>query len=428
MCPTGKANERWLPADRRAWAACWRVLVVTQRRAWRSSARGRDARAGRRRTASPRRQRAGRCGRCDESRRGRAAGRHRAKCLGRARSVVQLRRPIDARHRADDVRRKISRPVGNQLSLGRAVHAGVCAGADRKPRPRRARGLAGEQSRRRLSRGVSGEQIPARRVGPATAHWNLAAGGPHVLLVCPGPIAREDATAADAGGRYAEQAGDIPASAQKPGGGAKVRAIDPRWLVRAESSMPANERRAELVVPRRRGCSSPSRSSRRALGDWLLRRMTCPLTVDGCKKKGPGWPCEWFANRVLEFGSEPLVAARRHPHRLARMAGIAVRATSVARPNPRHAPCRSAAAPTLPGDVKRAVSRDGHGSPYRGDSLLRFTAEKLCRRWRRGRKHWRRLTASRTTPFVARLCNALGVPNAHRAGHGTQMTVAGYRP
>ena len=31
----------------------------------------------------------------------------------------------------------------------------------------------------------------------------------------------------------------------------------------------------------------------------------------------------------------------------------------------------------LPGDVKQAVSRDGLGSPYAGDSLLRFTCDKL---------------------------------------------------
>jgi short-subunit dehydrogenase len=95
--------------------------------------------------------------------------------------------------------------------------------------------------------------------------------GLHTLLVCPGPIARDDRS--DTGTRYASQAPDVPAAAHQPGGGAKVRAIDPQWL--AEKILIACEkRRAELVVPwRARVLFTVTQLSPR-LGDWLLRKMT----------------------------------------------------------------------------------------------------------------------------------------------------------
>ena len=70
-----------------------------------------------------------------------------------------------------------------------------------------------------------------------------------------------------------EQAPDVPAAAHQPAGGAKVRAIDPRWL--AEKILRACEqRRAELIVPRRaRLLFAVSQLSPR-FGDWLLRKMT----------------------------------------------------------------------------------------------------------------------------------------------------------
>jgi short-subunit dehydrogenase len=101
----------------------------------------------------------------------------------------------------------------------------------------------------------------------------LGPAGPHVLLVCPGPIARIGETAAGQADRYVEQAATLPAAAQKPGGGAKVRAIDPHWL--SEKILDAcQRRRAELVVPRSaRLLFAVSQLSPR-LGDWLLRKMT----------------------------------------------------------------------------------------------------------------------------------------------------------
>jgi short-subunit dehydrogenase len=94
--------------------------------------------------------------------------------------------------------------------------------------------------------------------------------GLHTLLVCPGPIARD---AHAAGARYAADAPEVPASAQKPGGGAKVKAIDPEWL--ADKVLRACEqRKAELVVPRRARLLFAVSQLSPTLGDWFLRRFT----------------------------------------------------------------------------------------------------------------------------------------------------------
>jgi NAD(P)-dependent dehydrogenase (short-subunit alcohol dehydrogenase family) len=93
----------------------------------------------------------------------------------------------------------------------------------------------------------------------------------HVLLVCPGPIARSDGREPSA--RYAQQAADLPEAARRPGAGAKLRAIDPHWLAR-RILRACESRQAELVVPRRaRLLFALSQLAPRA-GDWLLRKMT----------------------------------------------------------------------------------------------------------------------------------------------------------
>ncbi len=94
----------------------------------------------------------------------------------------------------------------------------------------------------------------------------LSSEGVHVLLVCPGPLAR-----VDAGSRYADTT--VPHSAQQPGGGVKLKGIDPTWL--SKRILGACERRkAELIVPAKaRILFALSQLSPR-LGDWILRRMT----------------------------------------------------------------------------------------------------------------------------------------------------------
>jgi short-subunit dehydrogenase len=97
--------------------------------------------------------------------------------------------------------------------------------------------------------------------------------GPHVLLVCPGPIAREEVTPPNSTGRYADQTSNVPAIAQQPGGGARLRAIDPNWL--AEQILEACQaRRAELVVPRHARLLFAITQISPRLGDWLLKKMT----------------------------------------------------------------------------------------------------------------------------------------------------------
>jgi short-subunit dehydrogenase len=92
--------------------------------------------------------------------------------------------------------------------------------------------------------------------------------GLHTLFVCPGPIEREDA-----GSRYNLQAANLPASARQPGGGVKLKKIDPDWLARR--ILTACERRqAELVVPARAKLLFAISQLWPTLGDWIIRRTT----------------------------------------------------------------------------------------------------------------------------------------------------------
>jgi len=93
--------------------------------------------------------------------------------------------------------------------------------------------------------------------------------GVHVLLVCPGPLRRDDAEAA----RYFEEAEGLPAEAQQPGGGARVKAIDPNQL--AEQILRAcQRRRPELVKPGLARWLAAVCQISPSWGDWLLRRRT----------------------------------------------------------------------------------------------------------------------------------------------------------
>lgn len=92
--------------------------------------------------------------------------------------------------------------------------------------------------------------------------------GLHVLLVCPGPIARKDERLYPLEGLE-----DVPDRARAPGAGVRVGRIDPRWLVGAILRA-CQRRQAELIVPgRARLLFALSQLSPR-LGDWLVRRMT----------------------------------------------------------------------------------------------------------------------------------------------------------
>jgi len=69
--------------------------------------------------------------------------------------------------------------------------------------------------------------------------------GLHVLLVCPGPIAREGPRLYPFEGLH-----DLPDRARRPGAGVRTRAVSPHWLARAILRA-CQRRRAELIVPAR---------------------------------------------------------------------------------------------------------------------------------------------------------------------------------
>lgn len=95
--------------------------------------------------------------------------------------------------------------------------------------------------------------------------YELGPHGVHVLLVCPGPIAR-----ADAGVRYGAAEG-MPEAARRPAGGVRLKSIDPDRL--AHSILRACERRsAELVIPARARWLFAVAQLWPRVGDWLVQR------------------------------------------------------------------------------------------------------------------------------------------------------------
>jgi NAD(P)-dependent dehydrogenase (short-subunit alcohol dehydrogenase family) len=92
--------------------------------------------------------------------------------------------------------------------------------------------------------------------------------GLHVLLVCPGPIAREDA-----GQRYSQESADLPASAHKPGGGVKLKGLDPDLL--CQRILRACERRQpELVIPSKVRWLAAITQLWPSLGDKIILKKT----------------------------------------------------------------------------------------------------------------------------------------------------------
>ena len=98
--------------------------------------------------------------------------------------------------------------------------------------------------------------------------YELGPDGVHVLLVCPGPLTRPDA-----GQRYDKQSTDLPASAKRPGGGVKLKGIDPNWLAK-QILRACEKRRAELVVPAKARWLFALSQLWPSLGDRILRRVS----------------------------------------------------------------------------------------------------------------------------------------------------------
>jgi uncharacterized protein len=96
----------------------------------------------------------------------------------------------------------------------------------------------------------------------------LADAGVHTLLVCPGPILRPDA-----GSRYTQTETSLPTSAQKPGGGVKIKGLDPAFVA-ARILRACENRQPELILPWKAKLLFALAQLWPRLGDWIIRRMT----------------------------------------------------------------------------------------------------------------------------------------------------------
>ncbi len=92
--------------------------------------------------------------------------------------------------------------------------------------------------------------------------------GLHVLLVCPGPIARHEPRLYPLDGLEG-----VPESARRPGAGVRVKGVAPERVARA--ILRACERRVpELVIPGTARLLFGLAQLWPSLGDWIVRRMT----------------------------------------------------------------------------------------------------------------------------------------------------------
>jgi len=98
--------------------------------------------------------------------------------------------------------------------------------------------------------------------------YELKPQGVHVLLVCPGPIARPDA-----GQRYDAETSDLPESARHPGGGVKLRGIPPEVLA-AKILRACERRRLELIVPAKARWLFAISQLWPALGDRIITKLS----------------------------------------------------------------------------------------------------------------------------------------------------------
>jgi len=96
----------------------------------------------------------------------------------------------------------------------------------------------------------------------------LSSEGLHVLLVCPGPISRDDPRLYPLEGLE-----DIPESARKPGAGVKVSTIPPERLTRAILRA-CERRRPEIVMPAKARLLFAIAQLFPSLGDWIVLRKT----------------------------------------------------------------------------------------------------------------------------------------------------------
>lgn len=89
----------------------------------------------------------------------------------------------------------------------------------------------------------------------------------HCLLVCPGPIRREDA-----GQRYTQESSNLDAAATQPGAGVKLKGICPKLLA-AKIDRAIRRRKKELIVPGHTRILFSLLQLSPSLGDWILKKF-----------------------------------------------------------------------------------------------------------------------------------------------------------
>lgn len=92
--------------------------------------------------------------------------------------------------------------------------------------------------------------------------------GLHVLLVCPGPVKRDNPRL-----YQLPNAEGIPESALLPGGGVKVHKIDPVWLAQKIIQY-CEKRKPELIVPGKAKILFALSQLFPSLGDWIVLKKT----------------------------------------------------------------------------------------------------------------------------------------------------------
>lgn len=128
----------------------------------------------------------------------------------------------------------------------------------------------GSLSGKSASRYVGAYSVTKFALAAYTQQLRLELGpmGVHVLLVSSGPIARDDA-----GQRYGDQLGGLPASAAKPGAGVRIRAVRPERL--AEVVLKACRRRQpEVVYPAIARLLFAVMQLFPRAADWIVRKWT----------------------------------------------------------------------------------------------------------------------------------------------------------
>jgi len=97
--------------------------------------------------------------------------------------------------------------------------------------------------------------------------------GLHVLLVCPGPVARDEPRSDSQRAARGDDLTGLPPRAELPGAGVRTRAIRPEAL--AAAVLRACERRTtELIFPRSARLLFAVQQLWPRLGDWIVRRTT----------------------------------------------------------------------------------------------------------------------------------------------------------